>query len=162
MELSPSWETNTWSATQEIPSVLWTLQDHYCVHNSPPMLTVLSHTNPIQSKVRLNIIFSSTSRTSYCPLPLRFSYQSCPSHTPWLYYSNYIWRIVQVMKILIMQSSPTSHYFIPLWSKYSPQNQVSHSHKITGNIMGLYILTFTFLASRREDKILLNWIVTKR
>jgi hypothetical protein len=28
------------------------------------------------------------------------------------------------MKLLIMQFSPTSCHFIPLWSKYSPQHPV--------------------------------------
>jgi hypothetical protein len=32
------------------------------------------------------------------------------------------------------------------------RNQVSHPYKTTGKIMVLYILTFTFLDSRREDK----------
>jgi hypothetical protein len=57
---------------------------------------------------------------------------------------------------------------IPLRSKYSSQNpvlkhpqsvlflsvrdQVSHPYKTTGRIMVLYILTFTFLDSRRDDK----------
>jgi hypothetical protein len=37
----------------------------------------------------------------------------------WLDISNYTWRRVQVMKLLIMQFPPTSYHFIPLWSKYS-------------------------------------------
>jgi hypothetical protein len=43
----------------------------------------------------------------------------CPSHTPWL-----DWRRVQVMKLLIMQFSPTSRHFISLRSKDSPQRPV--------------------------------------
>jgi hypothetical protein len=31
----------------------------------------------------------------------------CPSHLPWLDHYNYTWRRVQVMKLLIMQFSPT-------------------------------------------------------
>jgi hypothetical protein len=27
----------------------------------------------------------------------------CPSHPPWLDHSNYIWRTIQVMKLLVMQ-----------------------------------------------------------
>jgi hypothetical protein len=30
---------------------------------------------------------------------------SRPSHTPWLHYSNYTWQRVQVIKLLVMQSS---------------------------------------------------------
>jgi hypothetical protein len=72
------------------------------------------------------------------------------------------------MKFLIVKLSPFSCYLIRLWSKYSPRtlfsntlslfpslnvrDQVSHSYKTTGRIMVLYILTFTFLDSRREDE----------
>jgi hypothetical protein len=47
-------------------------------------------------------------------------YMPCPSHPPWLDHSNYTWWRVQVMKLLIMQLSPTSCHFISLRSKYSP------------------------------------------
>jgi hypothetical protein len=43
----------------------------------------------------------------------------CPSHLPSLDHSNYTWRRVHVMKLLIMQFSPTSRHFISLRSKYS-------------------------------------------
>jgi hypothetical protein len=35
-----------------------------------------------------------------------------------------IWRNLQIMKLLIMYFSSTSHYFIPLWPKYYPQHPV--------------------------------------
>jgi hypothetical protein len=47
-------------------------------------------------------------------------YMPCLYHPSWLDHSNYTWRRVQVMKLFIMQFSPTSYRFIPLWSKYSP------------------------------------------
>jgi hypothetical protein len=50
-------------------------------------------------------------------------YMPCLSHPPWLHHSNYIWRKVQVMKLLIMQFSPTSCHFCPR-GKYSPQQRV--------------------------------------
>jgi hypothetical protein len=43
-------------------------------------------------------------------------YMPCPSHPPWLDYSNYILQILQVIEIFIMQFSSTS--------KYSPQHPV--------------------------------------
>jgi hypothetical protein len=58
----------------------------------------------------------STSPNSCC-LP-------CQSHSPWLDYSNYTLRRIQVMKLLIMQFSPTSNHFISLRLKYSPQHPV--------------------------------------
>jgi hypothetical protein len=41
----------------------------------------------------------------------------CPFH-PSFDHSNYVWRGVRVMKLLIMQFSPTSCHFISHWSKY--------------------------------------------
>jgi hypothetical protein len=51
-------------------------------------------------------------------------YMPCPSHTPWLHRSNYIWGRVQGMKILIMQLSLEFHHFISLRSKHYPQRLV--------------------------------------
>jgi hypothetical protein len=45
-------------------------------------------------------------------------YMPYSSHPPWLDHSNYTWRRVQVMKLLVMQFSPISCYFIPLQPKY--------------------------------------------
>jgi hypothetical protein len=71
----------------------------------------------------------------------------------------------QSMKFFIVQLPPFSRHLIPLRSKYSSQNpvlkhpqslsmrdQVSHPYKTTGRIMVLYILSFTFLDSRQDDK----------
>jgi hypothetical protein len=56
-------------------------------------------------------------------------YLPCPSHPPWLSHSEYMctWRIVQVMKLLIMQFSPNSYHFISLQSKFTwaPHSQTS-------------------------------------
>jgi hypothetical protein len=53
-----------------------------------------------------------------------YCYMTCLSNTPWLHDSNYTWRRVQVMKLLVMQAFPPSLHFIPLQSKYSPQHTV--------------------------------------
>jgi hypothetical protein len=72
------------------------------------------------------------------------------------------------MKLLIMQSSPTSCHFLSLWSNYSPQHpvlpplnpgsslnvrdKVSCPYKTTCKIMVFYILIFKFLGRRQGDK----------
>jgi hypothetical protein len=58
------------------------------------------------------------------PLLPHSCYMLCPSLPTWLDHSVYVWRRVQVMKLLIMQFSPTSCHFISLRSKYSPQHPV--------------------------------------
>jgi hypothetical protein len=140
MQDSPPWEANNHSDTQEIPRLLWNPKVHYCVHNSTSLIPILSHVNqiyyfsPYFLKIHSNIIIESTPGSSEWSLPFRLSnqnivcifnlcharYMSRPSHPPWSDHPNNIWWSVQVMKLLIMQSSPASRHFLRLRSKYSP------------------------------------------
>jgi hypothetical protein len=81
-------------------------------------------------------------------------YMPRPSHPPWFDHPNNILWSVQIMK-LIMQSSATSHHFVPLRSNIGQHSvlrhphslcyslnvtdQVSHSYKTTSKIIVLYI-----------------------
>jgi hypothetical protein len=49
MKHSPSREANSHSAIQQIPRPVWDLKAHYRVHNSPPLVPILSHMHPVHT-----------------------------------------------------------------------------------------------------------------
>jgi len=98
IEQSSSWETNRFSASQEIPRILWNLQIHYRSHKGPPPVPILSQLDPVHTptsqflKIHLNIIIPSRYGSPKWPLSFRFPYQNpvcaspvfirvtCPAH----------------------------------------------------------------------------------
>ena len=49
MEQSPSGEANQFTASQEIPSILWNMKVQYCVYKGPPPVPILTQINPVQA-----------------------------------------------------------------------------------------------------------------
>jgi hypothetical protein len=116
------------------------------------VLTVSSHLR-LGLPSGLTVCISHVSHTCYMPRS---------SHPPWFDRPNNILWGVQVMRFLIMQSSPASHHF-PLrssatcqtpWICTSPcvRDRVSHAYKTMGKISVLYTIIFKLLDRRREDK----------
>ena len=49
MEQSCSWEANWFSASQEIPRILWNPRVHYRIHKCPPPAPILIQINPVHA-----------------------------------------------------------------------------------------------------------------
>jgi hypothetical protein len=105
-----------------------------------------------------NIVWISH-RSLACYIPL-------PSHPPLFDHPDNVWWIVQIMKLLIVQSSAAYHNFLPLGSKYSHHtlfsiilnlcsslsvsDRVSHPHRTTGKIVYIF-QSSKFLERRWKD-----------
>jgi hypothetical protein len=111
--------------TEQFPNVLCNPMVYYCVHKNTSLVTIAKQTNPVHntpshfSKINFNIVRPYTSRFSYWCLsfwlshkipartPLLLVLRQCPTYR-WFYHSNYIWRRIQLMKLLIRQFSAVS------------------------------------------------------
>jgi len=53
MERNPYWEANLFSASQEVPRILWNPKDHYRVHKTQSPVRILNLINPVHAPPHL-------------------------------------------------------------------------------------------------------------
>ena len=78
MQQSPSWQANQFSASKEIPHILWNLKVQYCIHKCPQPVPVLSQINSVHTPLT-HLPEDPYSTKFHTPFPLLRPYQRlCP------------------------------------------------------------------------------------
>ena len=80
MEQSPSWEANRFSASQEIPCILWNPKVHYRIHKCSPPVPFLTQLNPFHTPT------SHFLSIHLVPFSLLRSYQSIKARGKFSYF----------------------------------------------------------------------------
>ena len=96
-EQGPSWESKSFWASLEIPSIFWNSQVHYRIHKCPPSVPILSHLDSVQPpfhflKIHLNIILPSKPGSSKWSLTFKSPHQKTVHASP-LPHSRYMPRL---------------------------------------------------------------------
>jgi hypothetical protein len=117
--LLTSWEAANYAATQEIPSnykepecTVFTRALHWSISWARSIQSISSHFIFLRSILILSAhlrlgLTSGLFLLAFPPISCMNSssphscYMPCPSHPPWFDHCNYVWRWVQVMKLLI-------------------------------------------------------------
>jgi len=89
---SPSWEANSHSSIQAIPSLLWNQNVCYRIHDSPPLVRILGQLHPIHTFLPIflrSILILSTHRRIVVPSYILVLHLCSIPRTclpPWMWY----------------------------------------------------------------------------
>ena len=87
MQHIPSWESNRFSASQEIPRILWKPTVHHSIHKHTTSVPILSQLNPVHAspshfhKIHFNVIFPQTIHETLHKPAVRYHFQKVPTVT---------------------------------------------------------------------------------
>jgi len=126
MKHSPAWEANRFSASQEIPGILYNPKLQYCIHKCPSSVPLPSHLDPVHpqhppSRISIIILYTYLHLCLPSGLSLSFGFPqqnpnmpllsplraTCPAH---YFPLNFGWG---VPKIKLMWFSPLPCYRFP-------------------------------------------------
>ena len=122
----PSWETNSLSASKEIPCTLWNQEIHYHIHNSLALVNTLNymttvHTLPSMSnpsKWSLSLRFTNQISVSISLL-LHMLHMPCSTHPSWLDDQRILDKEFKLWSSLLYSKSHVLYYKLILkeWTK---------------------------------------------
>ena len=111
MEQSTTWEANRFSATQEIPCILWNLKVHYHIHKSLSPVHVLSQINPVHAPIPISWRSILMLSSHLClGLPSGVFFNIC--------FSKY--EVIEFMVCTVTKETVNSHPGFPTKTLYAP------------------------------------------